>query len=110
MQSHIVERLLASFTDLETAIHSAKKTLAAKGNIPDEIIERLDSYDGILTKQRNMAKELCQFIDAGNWEEVNRSVGIINGLSAMIRDDARSILSALSMNSDKEDEEPVNYC
>ena len=109
-QASIIERLFASFEDLDRAITSAKTTLATKESIPSEIIERLHSYDGILLKQRTLATELCEHINAGNWDEVTRRVSLINGLSAMIRDDARAILSALAVNTDtKRDDEP-NFC
>ena len=44
----IIDRLLSSFTELESAIASAKSTLRAKDNVPEEVFERLGSYDGIL--------------------------------------------------------------
>ncbi len=109
-QNNIVERLFTSFTELETAIHSAKNTLKSKESVPSEIIERLDSYDGILAKQRALAFTLCHHMEAGEWDEVNRHVSLINGLSAMIRDDARSILSSLSMNTEAREEEDINIC
>lgn len=108
-ENNIVTRLFASFTDLETAIDSAKNTLQSKGTIPEEVIVRLNSYDKILSKQRRLATALCDHINKGDWDEVNRHVGLINGLSAMIRDDARAILSSLNLNSDHgtaEDEMP----
>lgn len=111
MQSDIIERLLTSFTDLEQAIESAKVTLAKKEHVPEEILVRLNSYDGILAKQRGLARELCDHIDNNNWEEVSRYVGLINGLSAMIRDDARAILSTLSQTESREDDDSdVHYC
>lgn len=96
MQGNIIDKLFASFTDLETAIESAKKTMAEKSFVSPEIMERLRSYDTILAKQRGLAQSLCDHIDGGNWDEVSRHVSLINGLSAMIRDDARAILSSLS--------------
>lgn len=113
VDSNIIERLFASFTDLEQAIMSAKNTLASKQSIPEDVVVRLNSYDGILAKQRTLAEELCQCIERGDWDEVARYVGLINGLSAMIRDDARAILSSLALNSDKptaEEEEDINFC
>ena len=111
MQSNIIDRLYASFQDLETAIESAKSTLAKKKNVPEEILERLNSYDGILAKQRGLASELCGHIEHGNWDEVSRHVSLINGLSAMIRDDARAILSALTEdNQASEEDEDMNFC
>ncbi len=110
-QNHIVTRLFASFTDLETAIESAKNTLQSKGTIPEEVLVRLNSYDKILSKQRRLATGLCDHINNGDWNEVNRHVGLINGLSAMIRDDARSILSSLNLNSDHAaPEEELPFC
>ena len=111
MQSNIIERLFGSFTELEKAIESAKATLAQRSSVPTEILERLKSYDGILEKQRALATRLCESINAGDWDEVSRQVGLINGLSAMIRDDARSILGALSANPNVEaDEEKLDFC
>ncbi len=111
MQNNIVDRLFASFTDLEQAIESAKSTLASKAAVPQEVITRLQSYDGILSKQRNLANRLCEHIKNGNWDEVSRHVSLINGLSAMIRDDARAILTALSLNNDPAmEQESTNIC
>lgn len=100
MQENIIDRLFSSFTDLEKAIKSARGTLEKRGTVSPEILTRLDSYDDILAKQRGLAGELCDHIKAGNWDQVTRHVSLINGLSAMIRDDARAILSSLSINSD----------
>ena len=109
--NNIINRLFKSFEELETAISSAKQTLETKENVPEEVVKRLRSYDNILEKQRGLAQELCGHIAAGNWDEVARHVGLINGLSAMIRDDARAILSSLSLNSDSaEDTEEINFC
>ena len=101
----IIERLFSSFTDLEKAIHSARATLEQKGSVPDEVMARLKSYDDILSKQRGLAQTLCNHIKGGNWDEVTRHVSLINGLSAMIRDDARAILGSLALNSDRSDED-----
>jgi hypothetical protein len=110
-QSGIINRLFQSFEDLERAIVSARKTLEAKDEIPKEVVARLDSYDGILSKQKNLANELCRHISVGNWDEVTRLVGLINGLSAMIRDDAWAILSSLELNSDSDvKEEKQHFC
>jgi hypothetical protein len=96
MTTNIIERLFNSFADLERAILSAKTSLAKKGNLPANVSARIQSYDSILAKQRALAVSLSEHMNQGNWDEVGRHVGLINGLSAMIRDDARGILSALS--------------
>ncbi len=110
---NIIQKLFQSFTDLEDAIGSAKVTLAKRGEIPTEIMERLDSYDGILVKQRTLAEELCTHINKGDWDEVSRHVGLINSLSAMIRDDAKAILSLIKPGQNantEEDDEIMNFC
>lgn len=106
---NIIERLFASFSDLEESINGAKKTLEAKGDIPPHVVERLSSYDSILSKQRRLALELAKHMSNGDWDEVSRHVGLINGLSSMIRDDARAILSSLSLNSDSKGSDNSEY-
>ena len=111
MSSNIIDRLFTSFEDLETAIHSARGALEKKGVAPKEVVERLNSYDGILIKQRRLADDLRHHMDLGNWNEVSRHVQLINALSAMIRDDARAILSSLALNSDTaEIDDTANFC
>jgi len=109
--NNIINRLFSSFSELEQAIISARDTLATKESVPREVLERLSSYDGILSKQRELATKLCESINSGDWSEVSRQVGLINGLSAMIRDDARAILSSLALNTDAvEVKEDPNFC
>lgn len=108
--STIIERLYASFGELERAISSAKSTLAEKESVPVEIMKRIESYDGILAKQRDLAAKLCECISSGNWDEVARHVSLINGLSGMIRDDARAILGLLSGDKTKEVDSDTQLC
>lgn len=111
MQNNIIDRLFSSFSELETAINSAKATLAKKQSIPPEIVQRLNSYDGILAKQRSLASSLCEHINHGDWDEVSRHVSLINALSSLIRDDARAILGALALNTDQTTEDEItNFC
>lgn len=109
MEGNIIERLFASFSDLERAITSARGTLEKRDFVPQEVIGRLHSYDGILAKQRKLAEELCVHINNNNFNEVSRYVGLINGLSSMIRDDARAILASLSANPEATTEEDSEY-
>ena len=97
MKDEVIERLFASFEELENAIEHAKRTLYSQGNeVPREVIQRLESYDSILVKQRDLAKSLCEYIDLGKWNDVRRVIDVINGLSEMIQDDAEGILSVLN--------------
>lgn len=111
MESNIIERLFASFTELESAITKARSTLESRNTVPEGVVRRLESYDSILAKQRSLAVALCESIAQKNWDEVNRHVTLINGLSAMIRDDAKAILEALSTTSDESAEvENEGFC
>ena len=111
MESNIIERLFASFTELESAITKARNTFKSRASVPDNVVRRLESYDTILAKQRSLAVSLCEAISQKNWEEVNRNVSLINGLSAMIRDDARAILLAVSVTEETAPEgDTDNFC
>lgn len=110
MQSNIIVRLFASFSELETAIQGARIALEEKGPVPQHVQERLHSYDSIIDKQRKLAHSLCSSLDKGDWDEVNRQVNLINGLSSMIRDDARAILAALAPNGQNKGFTESNLC
>jgi hypothetical protein len=111
MESNIIERLFASFSELEAAISKARGTFKSRASIPESVVKRLESYDGILAKQRALAVSLCEAISKKNWDEVNRNVGLINGLSAMIRDDAKAILAAVATPEEAPvADESENFC
>ena len=111
MESNIIERLFASFGELEEAITRARSTLDQRDSVPEGVVKRLHSYDTILSKQRSLAVALCESIAKKDWDEVTRHVSLINGLSAMIRDDAKAILEAISMRSEgPTDAETENFC
>ena len=93
MKQIIVQRLFQSFVELERAIKFAKMTLKKKQNVPAHLLKRIDEYETILEKQRTLATALCGHACLGNWDEVARHVRIINGLSGMIRDDAREVIA-----------------
>ncbi|OVE79638.1 hypothetical protein BVY02_02645 [bacterium J17] len=107
MKKVIIKRLFESFSELEKAIESARETLEKKENPPVELLERISSYEGILAKQRSLATALCGHASLGNWDEVARHVKIINGLSSMIRDDAREIISGATPRYDSEQREAM---
>lgn len=91
----IIKKLFESFNVLELAIISAKKTIEQRPDAPLSVLERLHSYNEILCKQRELAENLDFHCKFGNWDEVARHIKLINGLSGMIRDDAKDILFAI---------------
>lgn len=106
----IIERLMKSFSDLESAVESARANLLKVEKVPSEVIARLDSYQSIITKQRSLARNLEQSVNSGDVAEVGRQIGLINGLSSMIIDDARGILSGLNDQSDVSNQDETSFC
>ncbi len=93
MKKIVIRRLFQSFVELDRAISSAKEALSKRKDVPEALMQRIRTYEEILDKQRSLATSLCGHASLGNWEEVARHVKLINGLSFMIRDDAREILA-----------------
>lgn len=95
METLVLERLLESLHELETSIAAAQRAVLNRGARPD-IEARLQQYETMLIKQRQLAVSLDDLIRQSEWEAVNRSVKLINGISSMLRDDAREVVSSLS--------------
>ena len=89
----MVEKLKGSFDELERCISVTRDVLLSRGGESESVIGRMDDYERIVSKQRVLADELEDHIASNNWQEVARIVRLINGLSAMIRDDAQAILT-----------------
>ncbi len=94
MTNPLVDKLLSSFSDLERSIAVTRESLAEKPGVPGDVLSRLDQYLEMVNKQKYIADELRAQIESGNWEQVARNVKLINGLSALIREDAQQILAS----------------
>ena len=105
MNKIVISKLLESFTELETSIRSAKLALTKRENAPQELVDRVENYERILDKQRRLADEMWNQVAVSNWAEVGRYVKLINGLSAMIRDDAREVVTGLRPKLSTEERE-----
>ncbi len=103
MASKVVKRLFRSLDDLEQSVIIAKKVLSSKDPIPLDILRRVSNYEEILVKQRILAKKLCSHIVGNDWDEVSRHVKLINGLSLMIHEDAKSLVRQIVKEVDYED-------
>lgn len=95
MQKIVIDRLFRSFDELEVAISSARQALERFGDANSDILKRIETYQQMLNKQRALANSLCNHAGSGKWEEVDRHIKLINGLSLMIRDDAREIIARM---------------
>ena len=91
--NNAVEKILASVDRLENAIEKAKGSLLEASQ--DGAADRLESYLGICRMQRRLAGELAGHLAQGSYAELQRSVNLINGLSAMILDDVKVIINGL---------------
>ena len=88
----LFEQLFRSLAELESAIRAAKAPLMGPEPSRPAVLERLESYEHILVKQRRLALHLRDLAMERNWSEVSRHVKLISGLSQMIRDDALEIV------------------
>ena len=93
----VINRLNDSLDELEKSISIAKKALLSRKEIPLDLIRRVESYENIISKQRALSQQLISYVMNANWDEVARHVKLINGLSAMIHEDANSLLSNLEV-------------
>jgi hypothetical protein len=100
-----IEQLFSSMNGLGAAIKSAREKLALRSGIVPGIVERLDSYDSILDKQRGLAVQLCRHLHSGDIAEVERLVALINGLSRFVSEDVRDVLSGLKLKTPDSAEE-----
>ncbi len=100
MSERIIEKLYHSFNELETALSSAKSSLANRESVPDHILDRLKTYDDILARQRELAGHLVYYVQINDIDQISRHVSLINGLSQMIRDDARGVLNTLMISGE----------
>ena len=93
----VIDRLNDSLDELEKSIAAAKRALLSRKEIPLDLIRRVEGYENIINKQRTLSQDLINYVMNANWDEVARHVKLINGLSAMIHEDANSLLSNLEV-------------
>lgn len=89
--SAILDRLTKSIDELESAIEKAGE--AAREHGRDGLQGRLDSYREACCHQRELVQELKGFIQRDELDSIFPIVEKINGISALVRDDAKSVLN-----------------
>ena len=102
----ILSKLKESILQLEDNIEAAKKVILKK---PERVqyVERIESYESMVLKQKKLTLELEQLLSDKNTkqDDVTRVVNLINGLSEMIKDDARLLLRELSRGGSMSEED-----
>ncbi len=107
MSHDVVDRLLSSFAVLETAIAGARQSLSSRVDVPVKILDRINSYSALLTKQRDIAHQLASSVDLADWSDVAHKIQLINGLLDLIRQDAREIVQSLREDSFEDDHSDI---
>lgn len=101
MKFNIIDELNSSLDFLELAIFNARQTLFKKKEISKDLYEyRLNKYDEMLNQQRELSSEIEVYLKSPDTDktasfQVQRRVNIINGLSAMIKEDVQCLTKEL---------------
>lgn len=87
-------KLLISLEGLELAIHQARiKVARSNSSDHSELASRLNQYLVMLTNSKRLALTLVTHIENQAWEEVHRTVALVQGTSKMIQDDVLSLMA-----------------
>ena len=89
----VLDRLRESLLELEKAVQSAKSVILKKKSAGN-YAQRIENYEQMLIRQKELLLELEMHMTTPPLQpnEIQRRVSLINGLSEMIRDDARMLL------------------
>ncbi|MDR2338464.1 MAG: hypothetical protein LBE20_07515 [Deltaproteobacteria bacterium] len=85
-------QLLNSLSALDSTLQRAKTTIQTYELSNPDILLRIEKYEEILQKQREIANSIHNHLKIKNWREVHRGISLINGLSRLFRDDAQSLI------------------
>ena len=104
MKLDLMDNLFNALDALEESILSTRTILNNNKKLNKNSYQvRLNSYEEALSKQKKLANELDIYIkttapSSNTSAEIKRRVDLINGLSIMIRDDARELTLELLYN------------
>ncbi|MDR2338465.1 MAG: hypothetical protein LBE20_07520 [Deltaproteobacteria bacterium] len=108
MEKTTLEKISYSINELEVAVYTARKIILNLNPHPfsnhmKRMFLRLDEYDKIIIKEKTLFAEVCQLWanpTPNNLRSIRRLINLISKLSAMIRDDVKTIKqnNALTLN------------
>jgi len=93
LAQELIIKLMASLTEVQETVKDTREKLNQRNDVPQDVFNRLDSYDEIVTKQKILCEELDNHFKTKNVVEIARCVKLMNCYSSMIRDDAHEILT-----------------
>lgn len=103
MQYQKLDRFYASIAELESSFAHVRKQLRASQSVPVFVLERLDTYHEICSRQKEYGEALRLHLADENFEEVAHKIKLINALSLMIMEDVQEfILQLQDLNIDIE--------
>jgi len=102
MQNEMLIKLKESIAYLEESIHSALSAMKGRGAKGDTL-NRIGEYFKLVDSQKKYIQELEHKILNNDLSDLSRLVALINGISSMIKDDAKSLLEELTTLNKKED-------
>lgn len=108
MDISIIEKLNQSVDSLEYSIHTAAKSIVSKYGEDHTASKRLQQYSSAINSQRSYIENLNQAVQNNNLDETYRLIQIINGISTLIKDDARALVECLYNNSCEIDKDVLN--
>lgn len=85
-------RVFDSFSALDNALQKAKVIVQTQEMSHSGLMSRIEKYEEILSKQREVAKSLRQHMKSKNWVAVHKEIRIMGGLSMMMREDALDLI------------------
>jgi len=93
-KTNILQELLSKIEVLSLAVDSARERLESS-EFPnkEQWLSRMDQYTTMTLKQKEL---ITQLQESSTVEEFDRIVGIINGLSIMMRDDAVEVVEFIT--------------
>jgi hypothetical protein len=95
MEQTVLDKLKESIDSLDQSVSSALLALEKKQADPKKI-SRVHEYKTLIVTQKQYVTELETKILANDLSELDRLVSIINGISALIRDDAKCLAEEIS--------------
>ena len=95
MSSDLIAKIVNALNELESAIRSAKDSVKGVDTDDAMLMTRIESYEEILRRQRELVHELSVAMHNQDWPEVSRLGELVRGSSLLIKVDAGFILNWL---------------